>query len=208
MAALSISDQGALLDLFLGFVFVVVALHTGETIVWAMRLKRWDIASVIAVSFLSVGCGLGLLLIHRLQHGVHFSDLLLALGGPLALLACVPTRCLRRRVCQWERYQLRHTVTDGRQVSPLNAPHAHHPLRSPRRATWPFHRNRQKVPLKVPSPVVGGRPTARQSAGGRFTQRARVTPSVSGSGARCLWAFDSINHSLSQSCPPRSSLLR
>lgn len=145
MATLSMSDQGALLDLFLGFVLVVVALHAGETIVWAVRLKRWDIASVITVCFLSVGFALGWILVHRYQHGVHFSDLLLALGAQVALLVCVPARCLRRRVCQWEQYKLRHVTSNGRLMSPLPAPHLRQSARTPRGVTWRFHRNRQSV---------------------------------------------------------------
>lgn len=148
MVAFSASDQGALLDLLLGFVIIVVALHAWETIVWAVRLKRWDIASVVTVSCVSLGFGLGWVFVHRLHHGVRFSDLLLALGGQFALLVCVPARCLRRRVCQWERYQPRHTMQGGRPVPPLSGPHLRQPARAPRRATWPFHRNRQPAPAQ------------------------------------------------------------
>lgn len=135
MAALSANDQGALLDLLLGFLLVVIALHAGETIVWALRLRRWDIASVTAVSCVSVGVCIGWLLVHRWQHGVHLSDLLFALGAQLALVVCVPARCLRRRVIQWQRYESRLGTPGGRIAPPSLLAHRPPPvrLRLPRR---------------------------------------------------------------------------
>jgi hypothetical protein len=100
---LTSDEQGMLLAAMMGFVACVALLHLGETTILAARLHAWmplwwsGILFITAIVLLAWRIGLDF------SQGMRFADLLVAFGGQLGLLVCLPSRWLSRRTCRWDR---------------------------------------------------------------------------------------------------------